>query len=314
MAINLSKKKILITGASGFLGSHLVNKLKKKGVNKIFTPSSKEFNLTRFEACKKVVQNMDIVIHLAGKVGGIGFNRERPGEMFYDNIRMGIFLMDEARKANVEKFVTIGTVCSYPKFTPVPFKEENIWDGYPEETNAPYGLAKKMLLVQGQAYREQYGFNSIHLIPLNMYGPGDNFDPEVSHVIPALIKKIYDAKIKNESKVIVWGTGKATRGFLYVEDAAEGIILATEKYNKKEPVNLGSKLEISINNLVSLICKLTNFKGKIVWDLSKPDGQPRRKLNVSLAKREFGFVSKTTFEEGLRKEIEWYEKIVLGKK
>lgn len=314
MTIDLSKKKILITGASGFLGKHLVFRLKERGINKIFTPSSKEFDLTRLEACRKVVQNMDIVIHLAGKVGGIGFNRERPGEMFYDNIRMGIFLIDEARKAKIEKFVTIGTVCSYPKFTPVPFREEDIWNGYPEETNAPYGLAKKMLLVQGQAYREQYGFNSIHLIPLNMYGPGDNFDPRVSHVIPALIKKIYDAKLKNENKVTVWGTGKATRGFLYVEDAAEGIILATEKYNKKEPVNLGSELEISINDLVSLICKLTNFKGKIIWDSSKPDGQPRRKLDVSSAKREFEFVSETTFEEGLRKEIEWYEKNALGKK
>ncbi len=314
MAINLSKKKILVTGASGFLGKHLIQKIQEKGVRKIFTPSSKEFDLTKLEACKKVVKNMDIVIHLAGKVGGIGFNREKPGEMFYDNIRMGIFLIDEARKAGVEKFVTIGTVCSYPKFTPVPFKEDDFWSGYPEETNAPYGLAKKMLLVQGQAYRYQYKFNSIHLIPLNMYGPGDHFDPKISHVIPALIKKIYDAKIKKENQVIVWGTGKATRGFLYVEDAVEGIILATKKYNKKEPVNLGSKLEISINDLVTLICKLTNFKGKIVWDSSKPDGQPRRKLDVSLAKREFGFVSKTTFEQGLRKEIEWYEKKVLGKK
>ncbi len=314
MSVDLSKKKILITGASGFLGLHLTRKLREKGVKNLFTPRSSEYDLRKLEACRQVVKGMDLVIHLAGFVGGIGLNKERPGEMFYDNIRMGIFLIDEARKAGVEKFVALGSICCYPKFTPVPFREENLWIGYPEETNAPYGLAKKMLLVQSQAYRQQYGFNSIFLLPVNMYGPGDNFDPRSSHVIPALIKKIYDAKIKNENNVIIWGTGRATREFLYVEDAADGILLATERYNKSDPVNLGAGFEISIKDLSKLIAKMVDFKGKLVFDASKPDGQPRRKLNVSLAKREFGFVSKTTFEQGLRKEKEWYEKNVLGKK
>ncbi len=309
--IDIINKKILVTGASGFLGSHLVRKLKEKGAKNLFTPRSKEYDLRDLNVCREVVKDMDIVIHLAGFVGGIGLNREHPGEMFYDNIRMGIFLIDEARKAGVEKFVAIGSICCYPKFTPVPFKEKDLWIGYPEETNAPYGLAKKMLLVQSQAYRQQYGFNSIFLLPVNMYGPGDNFDPRSSHVIPALIKKFYDAKIKNENSVIIWGTGEATREFLYVEDAADGIILATEKYNKSAPVNLGAGFEISIKDLTKLIAQMMEFGGKLVWDASKPDGQPRRKLDVSLAKIEFGFVSKTIFEEGLRKEIEWYQQNVL---
>lgn len=310
----LSKKKILLTGASGFLGLHLTRKLKEKGVKKLFTPRSNEYDLRKLEACKQVVKGMDLVIHLAGFVGGIGLNMESPGEMFYDNIRMGIFLIDEARKAGVEKFVAIGSICCYPKFTPVPFKEENLWIGYPEETNAPYGLAKKMLLVQSQAYRQQYGFNSIFLLPVNMYGPGDNFNPKSSHVIPALIKKFFDAKIKNENSVVIWGTGKATREFLYVEDAADGIILATERYNKSDPVNLGAGFEISIKDLAKLIARMVGFGGALVWDASKPDGQPRRMLNTKKAKREFGFEAKTSFEKGLREEIRWYEKNILGKK
>ncbi|MEK7502032.1 MAG: GDP-L-fucose synthase [Patescibacteria group bacterium] len=314
MTLDLSKKKIVVTGASGFLGLHLTRKLREKGVKNLFTPSSNEYDLRKVEACKQVVKGMDLVIHLAGFVGGIGLNKDHPGEMFYDNIRMGIFLIDEARKAGVEKFVALGSICCYPKFTPVPFREKDLWIGYPEETNAPYGLAKKMLLVQSQAYRQQYGYNSIFLLPVNMYGPGDNFDTRSSHVIPALIKKFYDAKIKNEKNVVIWGTGKATREFLYVEDAADGILLAAEKYNKSDPVNLGAGFEISIKELAKLIARMIGFKGKLIFDVSKPDGQPRRKLDVSLAKREFGFISKTTFEQGLRKEIEWYEKSVLGKK
>jgi len=312
--IDLTKKRVLLTGASGFLGLHLTRKLREKGVKKLFTPRSNEYDLRKIEACKQVIKGMDLVIHLAGFVGGIGLNMERPGEMFYDNIRMGIFLIDEARKAGVEKFVAIGSICCYPKFTPVPFKEEDLWIGYPEETNAPYGLAKKMLLVQSQAYRQQYGFNSIFLLPVNMYGPGDNFDPRSSHVIPALIKKFYDAKIKNENSVVIWGTGKATREFLYVEDAADGILLASERYNKSDPVNLGAGFEISIKHLAKLIARMVGFGGKLVWDASKPDGQPRRMLNTKRAKREFGFAAKMSFEEGLKKEIEWYEQNILAKK
>jgi len=249
----------------------------------------------------------DIVIHLAAVVGGIGANRQNQGKFFYENLIMGVQMMEAGRRQGIEKFVALGTICCYPKFTPVPFKEGNLWNGYPEETNAPYGLAKKMLLVQSQAYRQQYGFNSIFLMPVNLYGPGDNFDPETSHVIPALIKKCVDAIKKREREIIVWGTGRPTREFLYVEDAAEGIILATEKYNKSEPVNLGAGFEISIKNLARSIAKLTGFKGRFIWDKTKPDGQPRRCLDTSRAYREFGFKAKTTFEEGLKKTIKWYK-------
>lgn len=310
--IDLKTKKILVTGGKGFLGSHVVEKLLARGVPKenIFVPISLEYDLRKLENCQKVVKNQDIVIHLAAKVGGIGLNREKPGELFYDNLIMGVQLMEEARKAGVEKFVAIGTICAYPKFTPVPFKEENLWNGYPEETNAPYGLAKKMLLVQAQAYRQQYGFNAIYLLPVNLYGPRDNFDPSSSHVIPALIKKVYEAQKESRNYIEVWGTGKATREFLYVEDAAEGIILAAEKYDKPEPVNLGAGFEISIKDLVELICKLMNFKGEIRWDTTKPDGQPRRCLDTSRAEKEFGFKAKTKFEEGLKKTIDWYSDFV----
>ena len=309
--INLKNQKILITGADGFLGKYLVkNLLEKRGIQKehLFLPTIKELDLTKWESCQKAVLGQDIIIHLAAKVGGIGFNQQKPGELFYDNIIMGTQLMEAARQANVKKFIAIGTVCAYPKHTPVPFKEENLWDGYPEETNAPYGLAKKMLLVQSQAYRQQYGFNSIFLLPLNLYGPGDNFDFASSHVIAAIIKKVYDAKKNNEHYIELWGTGKATRGFLYVEDAAESILLATEQYDKPDPVNLGSDLEISIKDLAELVCKLIDFKGEIRWDVNRPDGQLRRSVDTSKAKKEFGFESKTNFEEGLKKTIEWYEK------
>lgn len=263
-------------------------------------------DLRKWENCVEAVRDMDIVIHLAAKVGGIGFNREYPATLFYDNSIMGIQLMEAARYEGVEKFVAIGTVCAYPKFTHVPFKEEDLWDGYPEETNAPYGLAKKMLLVQAQAYRKQYGFNAIYLLPVNLYGPRDNFHPEHSHVIPALIKKMVDAKFEGKKDVVIWGTGKPSREFLYVEDAAEGILLATEKYEKADPVNLGTGMETPIKELVSLIMELTEYEGKILWDTSKPDGQPRRCLETSKAKKEFGFEAKTNLKEGLRKTIEWY--------
>lgn len=303
-----SDKKVLVTGGTGFLGKHLVEKLKKRKPAKLTLTDSKKDDLRIVENCKRVVRGQDIVIHLAGVVGGIGFNRENPATLFYDNAVMGVHLIEEARLANVKKFVNLLTICSYPKFTPVPFMEENLWNGYPEETNAAYGLAKKMLLVQGQAYWQQYGFRSIHLMPVNLYGPGDKFDPEKSHVIPALIKKFIDAKRDNLRKVIIWGTGKATREFLYVEDVAKAIVLATKYYNKPDPVNLGSSFEISISKLAQLIGDLIGFKGKIVFDVTKPDGQLRRKLDVSKAEKEFGFVSTTPFEKGLKKTIEWYLK------
>jgi len=307
--INLSEKKILITGADGFLGKHLVkNLLEKRKIpeENLFLPSFEKLDLRKLENCQKAVKNQDIVIHLAAKVGGIGLNKKIPGEMFYDNAIIGIQLMESARKAGVEKFVALGTICCYPKFTPVPFEEDDIWNGYPEETNAPYGLAKKMLLVQEQAYRQQYGFNSIFLMPINLYGPEDNFEEKSSHVIPALIKKVAEAEKENKDYIEVWGTGKATRGFLYVEDAVEGILSATEKYDKPEPINLGSDMEISIKDLAELICKLMDFNGEIRWDTTKPDGQPRRCLDVSRAKKEFGFIAKTNFEQGLKNTINWY--------
>ena len=300
-------KTVVITGGGGFLGSHLVKLIKTLSPKKIIVPRSKNFDLRKQSDCAKIVKGADIVIHLAANVGGIGYNQEFPGTLFYDNLLMGVHLMEEARLAKVNKFVAIGTICAYPKYTPVPFKEENLWDGYPEETNAPYGLAKKMLLVQSQAYRAQYGFNSIYLLPVNLYGPGDNFDPKSSHVIPALIKKFVDAKKKNQDEVVIWGTGKPTREFLYVEDAARAIVLATEKYNSGEPVNIGSSFEISIKDLAQTIKKVTGFKGKVIFDKTKPDGQPRRKLDVSKALKEFGFESEVNFEQGLKQAVEWYE-------
>lgn len=304
----LASKKITVTGGAGFLGTHVVVKLRERGCQNIFVPRSKNYNLVDNEAVKRLYQDSkpDIVIHLAAKVGGIGANRENPGKFFYDNLMMGVQMMEQGRLYGLEKFVAIGTICAYPKFTSVPFKEEDLWNGFPEETNAPYGLAKKMLLVQSQAYRQQYGFNSIYVLPVNLYGSGDNFNPKSSHVIPALIKKVFDAKGKGERHITVWGTGKPTREFLYVGDAAEGIVLATEKYNKPEPVNLGAGFEISIKSLVELICELAGFNGEIEWDTSKPDGQPRRCLDTSKAKREFGFEAKTDFRDGLRRTIEWY--------
>lgn len=299
-------KRVLVTGGAGFLGSHLVKQLKELNLKEIFIPRSKHYDLRKKEICATVVKGMDIVIHLAGIVGGIGYNQRKPAILFYDNILMGVLLMEEARKAKVKKFVAIGTICAYPKFTPIPFKEEGLWNGYPEETNAPYGLAKKMLLVQAQAYRKQYGFNSIYLLPVNLYGPGDNFDLDNSHVIPALIRKIAEAKEKNLDYITVWGTGKPTREFLYVEDAAKGIIMASEKYNKADPVNLGTGFEISIKNLVQKICQILKYKGKVIFDTTKPDGQPRRMLDVSKAKKEFGFLAETSFDQGLKKTIKWY--------
>jgi GDP-L-fucose synthase len=314
--IHLQDKRIIVTGGAGFLGSYVVEKLKRHGCKDIFVPRSREYDLVDNEAVKKLYRDAraDIVIHLAAVVGGIGANRENPGSFFYKNLMMGTQLMEQARLFNVEKFVAVGTICAYPKFTPVPFKEEDLWNGYPEETNAPYGLAKKMMLVQSQAYREQYGFNSIYLLPVNLYGPKDNFDPRSSHVIPALIKKCVDAIDKGEDEIVVWGTGKATREFLYVEDAAEAIALATERYNKSEPVNIGAGFEISIKDLVEIVAKLTGFKGNVIWDTTKPDGQPRRCLDTVRAEREFGFKAKTELEGGLLRTIEWYKGSILSQR
>jgi GDP-L-fucose synthase len=306
----LAYKKVAVTGGAGFLGKNVVGKLEERGCREIFVPRSRDYDLVQMEAVKRLYVDArpDVVVHLAARVGGIGANMKNPGSFFYENLMMGVQLMEQGRLHGIEKFIAIGTICAYPKFTPVPFREDDIWNGYPEETNAPYGLAKKMLLVQSQAYRQQYGFNAIYLLPVNLYGPGDNFDPEYSHVIPALIKKVFDAKKKGEKKIVAWGSGKPTREFLYVEDAAEGIVLATEKYNKPEPVNLGAGFEISIKALAELICELAGFDGKIEWDTSQPDGQPRRRLDTSQAKKEFGFVARTDLREGLKRTIEWYKR------
>lgn len=300
-------KSVVVTGGHGFLGSFVVERLKTRGCD-LHVPRSREYDLVEREACRRLYEDArpDMVIHLAARVGGIGANQENPGSFFYDNLMMGVQLMEEARLRGLAKFVSLGTICAYPKFTPVPFKEEDLWNGYPEETNAPYGLAKKMLLVQSQAYRQQYGLNAIHLLPVNLYGPGDNFDPGSSHVIPALIKKCIDALGSGASSITLWGTGKPTREFLYVDDAALGLILAAEKYDKDAPVNLGAGFEISISELAALIARLTGFNGEIVWDAEKPDGQPRRSLDTSRALREFGFEATTSFEDGLKKTIEWY--------
>ena len=309
-------KRVIVTGGSGFLGSFVVEKLRERGAQEIIVPRSAEYDLRDNNAIHRLFQDRlgqsdpsDVVlIHLAANVGGIGANRAHPAEFFYDNLMMGVQLMHESWRLGIGKFIAIGTVCAYPKFTPIPFKEENLWEGYPEETNAPYGLAKKMLLVQAQAYREQYDFDSIYLLPVNLYGPGDNFDPEDSHVIPALIRKFLEAQLPGATRAVdVWGTGSATREFLYVEDAAEGILLAAERYDQSEPVNLGSSTEISIRDLVDIIARTTGFDGSIHWDTTKPDGQPRRKLDVTRAERLFGFRSFTTFEDGLRRTIDWYK-------
>lgn len=303
-------KRVIVTGGTGFLGGFVVDKLRQNGCQDIFTPRRREFDLTTEEAVSRLFDKFpaDMVIHLAANVGGIGANRSNPGSFYYDNLMMGALLMDHARRKGISKFIGLGTICSYPKFTPVPFKEDEMWNGYPEETNAPYGLAKKMLLVQAQSYRQQYGFNAITLFPVNLYGPRDNFDLETSHVIPALIRKCLEAKERGSQELVVWGTGNASREFLYVEDAAEGIVLAAEKYNEPAPVNLGAGFEMVIKELVPLIAKLCGFQGKIVWDTSRPDGQPRRMLDVSRAREKFGFTARTSFEEGLRRTIEWYAK------
>jgi GDP-L-fucose synthase len=304
-------RRVMVTGGGGFLGTATVKRLEAAGVHEIFVPRSSQYDLRTAVGVRSALADgrPDVVIHLAAVVGGIGANRENPGRFFYENAAMGVELIEQSRLAGVEKFVQIGTVCSYPKFTPVPFREDDLWNGYPEETNAPYGLAKKMLLVQGQAYRQQYGFDVIHLIPVNLYGPGDNFNPASSHVIPALIKKCVDAIERDDDHIDVWGTGSASREFLYVDDAAEAIALATERYDDADPVNLGTGREITIRDLVDLIVSITGFRGEVRWDPSKPDGQPRRALDTSRARERFGFVAKTSFEEGLRATIHWYEGI-----
>lgn len=302
--------RTVVTGGAGFLGAFVAGRLQQaKWCSDVIVPRSRDYDLRTQDAIEQLYADAkpDVVVHCAGIVGGIGANRENPARFFYENLMMGVQLMHHAYLCGVKKFVAIGTVCAYPKFTPVPFREDDLWNGYPEETNAPYGLAKKMLLVQAQAYRQQYGFNAIYLLPVNLYGPRDNFDPGSSHVIPALIKKCMDAIAGGEDKIVIWGDGSASREFLYVEDCAEGVVLAAEKYNKPDPVNLGAGMELSIRDLVRIIASLTGFKGRIEWDTTKPNGQPRRCLDVRRAESEFGFRAKTSFEDGLRKTIEWYK-------
>ena len=308
MLTDSARKRIMVTGGAGFLGSHLVEKLHERGCRDVFVPQINQYDLVTADGIRRAFEDgrPNIVVHLAAKVGGIGANRASPAAFFYENLMMGVQLMEEAHRRGVEKFVSIGTVCCYPKFTPVPFREDDLWNGYPEETNAPYGLAKKMLLVQGQAYRQQYGFNAIFLLPVNLYGPRENFDLETSHVIPAVIRKCFEAVVEGKDEIVLWGTGKPTREFLYVEDCAEAVVLATDRYDKPDPVNIGTGFEISIRGLAQLIAELTGFTGRIVWDATKPDGQPRRMLDTTRARAEFGFVAKTDFREGLRKMIEWY--------
>jgi len=303
-------RRVCVTGGAGFLGSFLVEKLRQHGAEQIFVPHIENYDLVKQDDILRMLNDAqpDVILHLAALAGGIGANRARPAEFFYINLMMGVQLIHEAWKFGVGKFVAVGTICAYPKFTPLPFKEENLWDGYPEETNAPYGLAKKMLLVQAQAYRQQYGFNTIYPLPVNLYGPGDNFDLQTSHVIPALIRKCIEAREAREKQVVLWGDGSPTREFLYVEDAAEGLVRATERYDGDDPFNLGSGQEINIKELANLIARLTGFEGQITWDTSKPNGQPRRALDTSRALDYFGFQAKTPLQEGLRRTIEWYEK------
>jgi len=309
MSDYLKQTRIMVTGGVGFLGSHVVDRLRSEGCENLFLPRSQDYDLVTMEGVRQALSEgrPDIVIHLAARVGGIGANRANPGKFFYDNLMMGTQLMEEARLKGVEKFVALGTICAYPKHTPVPFKEDALWEGYPEETNAPYGLAKKMLLVQSQAYRQQYGFNAIYLLPVNLYGPKDNFDPESSHGLQAILKKCLDAIDEGKKEIVVWGTGRATREFLFVDDCAEAIVLATERYNGNEPINIGAGFEISIKDLVELIASKTGFQGSVKWDTTKPDGQPRRSLDTRRANETFGFTAKTPFEAGLEKTIEWYK-------